>query len=289
MKTWIVPILFYLFISGCSPIGTETGPPGPVTPEPLPSATRTEPSATIPPASATPTSTPTDLPTVPPPTETPEIGLSVCSPLPDLLPSDLEDSITNPYNPPPFGSDDPHQGVDLANFLPGTRIGVGGGSVQAVLAGTVSLVVADRFPYGNAVMVETPIEALIAAGWAPSPLDEEIPILTTLTCPGETEIFADSQRQSLYLLYAHLQDIPTLAVGEVVACGGPLGRIGDTGNALNPHLHLEVRLGPSGAVFPGMSHYSAAASAAEMDSYCIWRVGGQFRPVDPLLILGMME
>jgi murein DD-endopeptidase MepM/ murein hydrolase activator NlpD len=72
-------------------------------------------------------------------------------------------------------------------------------------------------------------------------------------------------------------------------CGSPIGRIGDTGNALNPHLHLETRVGPAGVVFQGMSHYDPGASTAEMDAYCAWRIGGAFRLVDPLLILRMGE
>jgi murein DD-endopeptidase MepM/ murein hydrolase activator NlpD len=213
----------------------------------------------------------------------------VCATLADLTRSGLEEAITNPYFPPPFGSDDPHQGVDLAVFLPGTRIAISGAPVMAVLGGTASIVISGRFPYGNAVLVETPLTALTDAGWERPEIDLEIPVLTTLTCPGETSVLFDSTVESLYLLYAHLEALPVVKAGESVACGSTLGTIGESGNALNPHLHLEVRLGPSSAVFPGMAHYDASATAAEMDGYCAWRVGGQFRPVDPVSILEAAE
>lgn len=286
MKTWTRSLLLLLLLTGCEPasIGSET-PASPF----APTATAPVPTRTSPPL-PTPTEAPPS-PTVPPIAEidSPSGVLTVCSPLAGLTRSGLEDVITNPYFPPPFGSDDPHQGIDLAQFLSGTRVAVGGAVVQAALGGTVALIVPNRFPYGNAVMLETPLEDLAGADLdLPAP-GGDIPVHSTLTCPGETEIATDPQRRSLYLLYAHLQDPPTLAIGESVSCGSPLGLVGDSGNALNPHLHLEVRIGPSGAVFPGMSHYSAAATPAEMDSYCAWRVGGLFRPVDPLTILDLAE
>jgi len=42
-------------------------------------------------------------------------------------------------------------------------------------------------------------------------------------------------------LYAHLDSIDVL-VGQVVAAGGRIGGVGDTGRAAGPHLHFEVRL-----------------------------------------------
>ena len=65
-------------------------------------------------------------------------------------------------------------------------------------------------------------------------------------------------------------------------CGQVIGAIGESGNALNPHLHLEVRLGPAGVRFPGMAHYDSGASPDEMAAYCQWRVSGAFLTLDPL-------
>jgi hypothetical protein len=61
--------------------------------------------------------------------------------------------------------------------------------------------------------------------------------------------------------------------------------VGDSGNALNPHLHLETRVGPAGARFSSLAHYDASASLEEMDNYCAWRVSGWFVLLDPLQLL----
>ena len=72
-----------------------------------------------------------------------------------------------------------------------------------------------------------------------------------------------------------------------MACGELIGATGDTGNALNPHLHVEMRVGPAGANFESMAHYESRASDVEMASYCQWRVSGEFVLVDPGLLLGV--
>jgi murein DD-endopeptidase MepM/ murein hydrolase activator NlpD len=53
--------------------------------------------------------------------------------------------------------------------------------------------------------------------------------------------------------YAHLDSwAPGLAVGTAVALGGPIGTVGNTGNAQYtvPHLHFELHPGGGGAVNP---------------------------------------
>jgi murein DD-endopeptidase MepM/ murein hydrolase activator NlpD len=76
-----------------------------------------------------------------------------------------------------------------------------------------------------------------------------------------------------------------LQPGQAVTCGQTIGAIGSSGNALNPHLHLEVRAGPSRASFSSMAHYDNSASAEEMANYCAWRVSGIFQLIDPLRLL----
>lgn len=246
-------------------------------------------------ASATPSPSPTHLPTrtstAPPPTSTPPPAAQLCSPLEGYSLAEMPSLVSNPYNPPPPGSDDPHQGIDLADRAAGSGIALAGRQVRAVLAGSVAAVIQDRFPYGNALLVETPTEGLPAdwiealrlsepaSPWQPNP---------ALSCP---DVLPKNwgEGSSLYLLYAHLQDAPAYQTGDIVSCGQGIGAVGESGNALNPHLHLEARLGPAGAVFSSLAHYDNRATPEEMDQYCTWRVGGIFRPVDPLKLLSLGE
>lgn len=252
--------------------------------QPSPAFTASAPASPV--AAAVPrTPTPTAT-TAPTPTDTATPALGVCSPFPGYRKADLLAAISNPYNPPPPGSDDPHQAVDLAVIQSG--MAVTGSPVQAALAGVVALIVEDRFPYGHAVMIETPLSELrlqLAAG-LPTP-GPTLPPHPALTCPAlEPPVDVSSGQRSLYLLYAHLESTPAFALGEGIACGQDLGRVGQSGNALNPHLHLEVRVGPAGARFAGMAHYEPRAREAEMAAYCAWRVGGLFQAVDPWFVLG---
>ena len=94
-----------------------------------------------------------------------------------------------------------------------------------------------------------------------------------------------SDGQSLYLLYAHLQDGLSVSLGDEVPACGSLGRVGKTGNTNAPHLHLETRLGPSGAMFNVMSAFVENATLEEEANYRRWRVGGEFVHFDPMRLL----
>jgi murein DD-endopeptidase MepM/ murein hydrolase activator NlpD len=110
-----------------------------------------------------------------------------------------------------------------------------------------------------------------------------------LTCPAiNPQPVWDFTSRSLYLLYAHLQAPVEFRMNDPVGCGEQIGVIGQSGNALNPHVHLEARLGPPGARFPGMAHYDSRASAEEMAYYCAWRVSGTFQLMDPMKILALL-
>ncbi|TLN24849.1 M23 family metallopeptidase [bacterium] len=170
---------------------------------------------------------------------------------------------------------------------------VPGRTVQAALAGTVALVQPERFPYGAAVIIETPLAALPAdlqeqyhslPEWPPrSPNDP-------LTCPAPLEPFQwEEESQSLYILYAHLGSSADLNVGDEVTCGQALGTVGQSGNALAPHLHFEARVGPAEARLGSLAHYDVSASVQEMAAYCEWRVSGAFKWVDPLVILAYLK
>ena len=249
----------------------------------IPSATATITPSPIPP-------TPTLSPTAPLPTATPR--RVVCSPLERIAIAELPYLIFNPYAPPRLGSDDPHQGVDFADLDPVYELALEGRTVQAVLAGQVASIVNDRFPYGNAVLIETPLDQ-VPPEWleslqipTPAPTRESHP---SLTCPeSESPPTWDFAQRSLYLMYAHLKEPFNLQAGDQVTCGQALNAIGNSGNSLNPHLHLEVRVGPAGAVFESIAHYTGSASPQEMRNYCIWRVSETFQLIDPMLLFSQV-
>lgn len=172
-------------------------------------------------------------------------------------------------------------------------IALAGNPIQAALEGQVAMILNDRFPYGNAVLIETPLHQIFAKDNAPRlAIPTPAPTLPphpSLTCPAVTTgNKPDQQNRSLYLLYAHLSETVALHPGDAVACGEYLGKIGQSENALNPHLHLEVRVGPSRARFTSMAHYTASASAEEMGNYCLWRVSSQFQLINPLDLLRLL-
>jgi murein DD-endopeptidase MepM/ murein hydrolase activator NlpD len=176
---------------------------------------------------------------------------------------ELAGMITEPFKAPRPGRDDGHHGVDLGYW---SRDGqpLVGMQVQAVLAGRLAAANADRPPYGLMVIVESVYDQVPAA------VRE-----TTNAGPGE----------SLYLLYAHLQNPAALLPGEPVGCGQVLGEVGLTGLTSGPHLHLEARWGPPGIVFPSMAFYTTDASSTEMEAYQRWRMSGEFRLFDPMFLL----
>jgi murein DD-endopeptidase MepM/ murein hydrolase activator NlpD len=279
-------LLVVLGFSACEPAPPSSSPHPALRGEGTVSRAPTPTNAPIPgPEEAT---TATLQPTLVPATPTFLADPPLCSPLDGIKSSDLAIHIVNPFRPPRPGSDDPHQGVDLADLVPGSGVARPGLSVRAVLAGRVASVIRDRFPYGNAILIETPLEDLPAAWQEALPvptLEPTLPARSALTCPTPQAPPAwNLAQRSLYLLYAHMQQAPTLKPEEPVSCGEGLGLIGSTGNALNPHLHLEARVGPAGADFPSMAHYDASASPQEMRAYCDWRVSGLFQLIDPMRI-----
>lgn len=241
------------------------------TASPMPTATDTAPAARTSPAS-----------------ETPAVA-RLCSPLEDYSLEQLSEMISNPYHPPAPGSDDPHHGVDLAELAAESQIAVEGNPVRSALAGTVAGVINDRFPYGNAVIIETPLDTFSPDWWAqaeiPTPAPTNLPS-SALTCPtGPAASPPVTYQRSLYVIYGHLKQPVDHEIEETVSCGAEIGIIGMSGNALNPHLHFEARVGPSGMRFPGMAHYDNSATAEEMSIYCLWRISGLFQLVDPIKVL----
>ena len=79
-----------------------------------------------------------------------------------------------------------------------------------------------------------------------------------------------------------MENPPELLVDDQLLGGEIIGSIGDSGNALAPHLHIEMRYGYSSDIQGSMAHYEVRASEREMSNYCRWRVSGWFRSIDPM-------
>jgi murein DD-endopeptidase MepM/ murein hydrolase activator NlpD len=190
--------------------------------------------------------------------------VELCSPLSEHALAELPEIVSDPYKPPPMGSDARHQGVDFSYYRRGGRSSILGVGVQSVLSGRVVAAISDSFPYGNMVIVETPASDL------PRNLAVQLGI---------------EEGESLYTLYAHLGAAPLVALGEAVTACQPLGEVGKSGNAGVPHLHLEMRIGSENRQLASMAFYSTQTTQEERDNYVLWRMSGAFRHFDPISVL----
>ncbi len=268
-------VVLALVLSACQPVEQASNPTATVA-SPEPSMTPTpEPTATS-------TPQPTELP--PTPTETPQT-FEVCSPLEDETIESLPLIITHPLDIPPFGQDTGHHGVDFAYFRRGDRESIEGIEIYAILSGITVLTLDDVIPYGYTLLVETPLsdlpdalQAMLLAGYLPVPDDPNYRLFCPdVITPEVTGSF------SVYHLYAHMEERPAFETGDPVVCGQKLGTVGNTGQSSNPHLHLETRLGPSGASFRNMAHYRTY-TLEEISNYCLWRMSGYYQLFDPFIL-----
>jgi len=218
------------------------------TPEPIPTATVQE-MATVPPTS----------PVVPQPQS------QVCSPLSIHPLQELPEIIGDPYDPPRPGREERHHGIDFAYYHYKDRDSMLEEPVQTVLPGRVASVIEGLYPYGNMVMIE------VARKDLPTDLVARIEI---------------EKDESLYVLYAHLNQAPLVKIGDQVEVCQPIGEVGMSGNTDIPHLHLETRVGPAGQMFESMRFYDTRASQEEMDNYVLWRTSDIFRHFDPMKLFG---
>jgi murein DD-endopeptidase MepM/ murein hydrolase activator NlpD len=275
-------IFLFLFVSGCSSPGAA--------------ATSTPATASqTPPITATLALTPTSIPTktstlTPTATQTALPSTQVCSPLEDIRLNELSQLMNGDiFDPPAPGRDDGHHGVDFAFYRFGDLTTMLGLPVQAILPGKVAAVIDDEKPYGNAIIIETPFENMPTAWQATINLPLAAATVQPdprLTCPDPTlKPWMSSGKRSIYHLYAHLNKLPPMKVGDNVSCGQVIGEVGTTGNSVNPHLHLETRVGPAGATFIGLGHYDTRLSEEDRSNYCTWRVSGWFQMFDPMKIL----
>lgn len=196
---------------------------------------------------------------------TPLPEVAICSPLDNFPIEKLPKIVSDPYRPPPAGSDDRHQGVDFVyHRLAGVEIPIIGVQVNSVLPGYIAAALSDTFPYGNVVIVETP------GLWLPS---------------GWLEALEMGSDQSLYLLYAHLQEAPLVKMGDAVDKCQPIGKVGNSGNTDAAHLHFEARIGPAGTTFPSMYGLLSDAPEEARRNYTVWRTSGLFQHFDPMFLL----
>jgi murein DD-endopeptidase MepM/ murein hydrolase activator NlpD len=212
--------------------------------------------------------TPVYFTPTPSPAITPQhyASFQFCSPLEDHSLTDLQEIISFPYDPPPIGKDTGHHGVDFAYYRRGERLSILGVPIQSVLAGKVVAVNQNLVPYGYMVIIETLYEQL------PERVVEHVGI------PPD---------QSLYLLYAHMNEPPLAEEGKQVKCGDRLGYVGNTPEDWSsaPHLHFEARIGPAGGQFSGMQFYDKRSQVDQMEKYTLWRMSGDYSLLDPMALL----
>lgn len=161
-----------------------------------------------------------------------------------------------------------HHGVDFAYYhRDGTGGPLQGNPIDSLLDGFMAGLGYNPV-YGNYLIIETPFERLPAGLAALYPIQ-----------PGE----------SLYVLYAHMQDLAPFEIHEPLDCGQQIGLVGDSGRhpdlIAEPHLHIETRVGPADYFVEPMSFYDTQASEAEKQEYIKWRSSGMFQPFDPMLII----
>ncbi len=150
------------------------------------------------------------LPTKDLKTATPLPEIEICSPLASTTLEALTEIVSDGFHPPPQGQDGRHQGVDFAYYRKFGRASIAGETVQAVFSGRIAVSIEDRFPYGNVVIVETTSELLPV--WI-------------------RELLEIGEAQSLYVLYAHLNERYPKTIGEMIAACQAIGTVGMSGNA----------------------------------------------------------
>ncbi len=204
--------------------------------------------------------------------ETPIPVSGVCSPLAGHSFQALKGYIAQGFTPPPSASDwdGGHHGLDFAYYQRNDAGGVGGHingtPTQSVLDGYVA---AEGFAniYGNYLIVETP---------------------RTQLPPDLAVLYGIDGGESIYLLYAHMQEPAPFVLSEPIDCGQQIGNVGNSGNeyfVVEPHLHFETRVGASGIRLEAMNYYDTHATEDEKIEYRRWRNSDEFQLFDPTLLV----
>jgi murein DD-endopeptidase MepM/ murein hydrolase activator NlpD len=270
--------ILYIVILGIILSSCYAAPSATATITPLPTET----------ASPLPTSTITVTPT---PTAVPLIT-AISSPLQDIELSDLRLITSYPYSfkyPFSEGPDDDknHPAVDLSFYKFKDWTTVVGHPIQAILPGKVVTITNDIYPYGNSIMIETPLSwlspDLIEKMQIGKPYSQDEIAARSPCQPDQARISWSQTDKSVYSLYAHMQSPTPYKIGDEISSGEVIGAVGATGHAVvgNEHLHLEVRVGPSNASFSTFSEYISSATDEERYNYCIWALSEVFLPINP--------
>ena len=227
-------------------------------------------------------------------TATPSLQSHICSPLAGESLNELPEIITQPFKPPRAGQDvenDDHHGVDFAFYRRKDLISIDGLPILSSLDGEVVTIIDDKFPYGNAIIIETPLDSispiLLDQLNLPSTQPTVVPDPKFNWTPGELPFQLSETSRSLYIYYAHLKFPADFDIGDRVVCGQEIGQVGNTGDSSNPHLHFETRIGPSGARFESMAYYTAQSTQSERYNYVTWRVSNMFQLLDPMVLLSV--
>jgi murein DD-endopeptidase MepM/ murein hydrolase activator NlpD len=220
----------------------------------------------------------------------PTHGRFICTPLRNVDLLELDSIITNPFYMTALSNDDGHHGTDFGFYQFENVDTMMGLPIYAIMSGKVVGVLDDKLPYGYTVITETPLASLPESFLEKLNLPDPIPPVEpnpALTCPEPVTELPDWQQEdrSLYILYAHMYESPLVNLGDKVICGQHIGGVGTTGKSVNEHLHLEIRVGPSGYRIPSLCHYTTTCSYQEFVHYCTWRVTGIFQAVDPMPVL----
>jgi murein DD-endopeptidase MepM/ murein hydrolase activator NlpD len=196
---------------------TPTATPSPSqTPTLTPASTFTDAPTLLPPTATdippTATASPSALPTTVPPTPLPARIEHYVLDRPIERRDDLVDYANRayPYGGTQFGQFDVHLGIDMENARHTPIRAAAPGRVY--YAGSDSELLFGPYPdyYGNLVVIA---HDLLSSDGLP-----------------------------LYTLYGHMQRVD-VRTGDIVEAGQTIGTVGDSGIALGPHLHFEVRAG----------------------------------------------
>lgn len=204
------------------------------------------------------------------PSLTPIPITGICSPLQDHPLAELFDYVTQAFVAPLGANRETgHHGVDIAYFRrAGDGPHIDGTAIQSVLTGQVAGLGYNPV-YGNYIILET------AAQFLPDSV---------------INLYSIGDSQSIYLLYAHMKDLASFTLADTVECARVVGAVGDSGDQFfvsDPHLHFEIRVGPSGIQLAPMSFYDTLATEQEKAEYLYWRTDEIFSLQDPMLLMNL--